>query len=167
MTRYIRTIPNDDLTVKRPSYVYEGRVDCPIYSEYPDGNEIKSVTCSLTSNTNESQLWCPECGECNLWTPLHKSFQGQGVSFATVWQDTDIPNLTTGRVETDPRKFATYLRDRADQESERLGMTVDFQPVDHTDHDVLGVTEEGMDATHDAAVRSGQKDSRGRFVWGG
>lgn len=162
MADYIRQLPNPDLTSHRPQYVYESRVLCPLYT---DDLDDQHVTCALTSNTNESQLWCPECGECSMWTPLHKSFQAQGTNFATVWQDTDTPNLTTGRVETDPKKFATYLRDKAEQDSERLGMVVDYQPVDHTDKDALGVTDEGMDATHDHRVRTGQKDSRGRIIW--
>ncbi len=166
MPDYLRVIPNPDLTFHAPQHVYECKLEagCPIYSRAATDQR---VICQLTSNTNESQLWCEACGEQGEWTPLRKSFQAQGTFFAQVWQDTDTPNLTTGRVETDQRKMATYLRDRSDQESERLGMKVDMQIVDPTDRDALGVTDEGLDATHDHAVRTGQKDSRGRFVWGG
>lgn len=166
MPRYVRITEAPDLTVKRPCYVYESRVDCPLYSEYPEfGDDIKVVTCQLTTNVNESQLWCPDCGECNIWTALFKSFQGQGTNFATIWQDTDTLNLTTGRVETDEKKMAIHLRERSEIDGERLGMKVDYQIVDPTDKDALGVTDEGLDATHDHQVRTGQKDSRGRFVW--
>lgn len=156
---YVRARDVDDLTHHRPQYVYEGK--CPVHST-PD----REVFCQLTSNVNESIIWCDDdCREMQEWTQLRKSFQSQGTAFATVWQDTDTVNLTTGRVETDARKFAQHLRDRSAQESERLGMTVDFQPVDPTDRDALGVTDEGLDATHDRAVADGRKDSRGRFVW--
>lgn len=156
---YVRIQLNDDLTFHRPQHVYEAT--CPMHT-----TADRVVICQLTSNVNESALWCQdECRDAQEWTQLRKCFQAMGTNFATVWQDTDTVNLTTGRVETDARKFATHLRDRAEQDSERLGMVVDYQPVDPTDSDALGVTEEGLDATHDHRVATGQKDSRGRFVF--
>lgn len=180
---YVRIRSADDLTVHRPQYVYEGV--CPVHSikdrygachHGPDcsgtgpdcgpGEYEVRVICQLTSNVNESIIWCDDdCREMQEWTQLRKSFQGQGVRYATVWHDTDTPNLTTGRVETDPRKFATHLREQSEIMGERLGQVVEYEPVDMTDRDALGVTDEGMDATHDAQVRAGVKDSRGRFVW--
>lgn len=160
---YVRARDADNLSFRRPQYVYEAR--CPVWSDTARADS-GMVICQLTSNVNESILWCDDdCRDMQEWTQLRKSFQSQGVSMATVWQDTDTPNLTTGRVETDPRKFATYLRERAEIDSERLGMVVDYQPVDPTDRDALGITDEGLDATHDHQVATGQKDSRGRFVF--
>ena len=156
---YVRQRDADNLTHHRPQYVYEAT--CPIHSD-PD----YQVICSLTSNTNESIIWCDDdCRELQEWTQLKKSWQSQGVVMATVWQDTDTINLSTGRVETDPRKFATHLREQSEIMGERLGMNVDYQPCDMTDRDALGVTDEGLDATHDQAVKDGRKDSRGRFVF--
>lgn len=157
---YIRTLPNPDLTIKRPQHVYEASDECPIY-----GETRGRVICQLTSNINESGIWCEECGEHGIWTRLLKSFQSQGVRFARVWHDTGTPNLSTGQVESDPRKFREHLHVASEQMAERLNMPVDYQPCDMTDKDALGVTDEGMDATHDAAVREGRRDSRGRFVW--
>lgn len=158
---YVRIRDARDLSYQRPQYAYEGR--CPVNSD-PDGEF--TVICQVTSNVNESTIWCEdECAVLLQPTQLRKCFQAQGTAFATVWQDTDTPNLTTGRVETDARKMQQYLDQRSDEESERLGMTVDFQMVDPTDKDALGLSDEGLDATHDRQISTGQKDSRGRFVW--
>lgn len=163
---YVRQITAPDHTIHRRSYVYE--IDlrttpggCPIHS-----NPRAKVICQLTTNVNETQLWCRD--DCQIeqeWVALKKAYASMGVAMATVWQHTDIPNLTTGRVETDPKKFATHLREQSEIMGERLGMKVDYQPVDMTDREALGVTDEGMDSTHDIAVKEGRKDSRGRFVW--
>lgn len=156
---YVRAWDDGDLTTKRPQYVYEGR--CPIHS-----TADHEVICQLSSNTNESMLWCEDdCAATQQWTALRKSFQSMGTRFARVWQDTGQVNLATGRVESDPRKFEEHLHVASREAEERLGMAVDYQPTDPTDTDALGVTEEGMDATHDQQVRDGRKDSRGRFVW--
>lgn len=153
---YVRIRQSPDLSFHRPQHVYEGR--CPVHST-PDAE----VVCQLTSNTNESMLWCDDdCRDMHEWTQLRKCWQAMGTMFATVWQDTDIPNLTTGRVETDPKKFARHLADKSKEMEDRLGMPVDYQPCDPSD---TYVSDEGLDATHDRAVADGRKDSRGRFVW--
>lgn len=162
---YVRRIDAPDLTHHRPQHVYETSLTtslsgCPLYST-PNAK----VICQVTSNVRESFIWCDECRESREYTQLKKSYQSQGVSMAQVWHDTDTINLSTGRVESDPRKFKEHLRIKSEEMEERLGIKVDYQPVDLTDKDALGVTDEGMDATHDAAVRDGRKDSRGRFVW--
>ena len=158
---YIRAIDADDLTHHHAQHVYEATTPCPIWSETRDG----PVLCQLTTNINESFIWCEECGHSSQWTQLRKSYQAQGIAFAQVWQDTDTINLTTGRVETDARKFKVKLWEESRKAEERLGMPVCYEPIDLTDRDALGITDEGMDSTHDAAVRDGRKDSRGRFVF--
>lgn len=156
---YVRARDADTLTTRHPQFVYEA--DCPIWSS-PDTR----VICQLTSNTNESLIWCDDdCRDNQEWTALKKCWAAMGTRFARVWHDTDTPNLATGRVETDPRKFREHLHVASREAEERLGMAVDYQPTDPTDRDALGVTDEGMDTTHDQAVRDGRKDSRGRFVW--
>jgi hypothetical protein len=162
---YVRQVNAPDLTHHRPQHVYETDLrltpgGCPIYSSHD-----KKVICQLTTNTRESFIWCRECGQERHYTQLKKSYAAMGIATFQVWQDTDQINLSTGRVETDPRKFREHLHVQSEIASERLGMKVDYQPVDMTDRDALGVTDEGLDATHDAQVKSGQKDSRGRFVW--
>lgn len=162
---YVRRTQDPRLTVKRPQHVYETDLrtspgGCPIYSTLD-----KKVVCQLTTNTNETMLWCQECASAHEYVQLKKAYQEQGVSFPRVWQDIGIPNPTTGQVESDPRKFREHLHVASEQMAERLGMKVDYQPVDLTDRDALGVTDEGMDATHDQAVKDGRKDSRGRFVF--
>lgn len=148
-----------------PTYIYESRVPCPVFAGY-EGHEA-DVRCQLHTNIRESQVSCEECVEAETPVPciLYRSYTAQPFSFPQVWQDTDTPNLTTGRVETDPKKFKQHLADKSKEMEDRLGQRVDYQPVDPTDRDALGVTDEGMDATHDHQVRTGQKDSRGRFVW--
>lgn len=163
---YVRAISSPDHTIKRPTHVYETDLrltpaGCPVYSD-----PTRKVVCQLHTNVNETHIWCQDdCKDLREWVQMRKSYQSMGVVMATVWQDTDIPNLSTGRVETDPRKFAAHLRQKSAEMEERLGHKVDFQPVDMTDKDALGVTDEGMDATHDRAVAEGRKDSRGRFVF--
>lgn len=160
---YVRPFSARDLTHHHPQYVYEGQ--CPVNSDPDDPDSPFVVICQLTSNTNEAGLWCTD--ECTQLDPEHvpllrKSYQSQGTRFAAVWQDCDRLNLTTGRVETDPRKFARHLADKSKEMEDRLGMPVDFQPCDPSD---TYVSDEGLDATHDRAVQEGRKDSRGRFVW--
>lgn len=162
---YVRRMEDPKSTTRRPQHVYEtdlrtSPAGCPLYGE-PD----HKVICQLTTNINESTIWCQECSAAREYTQMKKSYQEQGVRMATVWQDTGQINLTTGRVESDPRKFKQHLAEQSEIMGERLGMKVDYQPVDMTDKAALGVTDEGMDATHDHQVRTGQKDSRGRFVF--
>ena len=157
---YVRQVDADDLSHHRPQHVYEAIQPCPLY-----GRDDGDVVCQMTSNVNESFLWCEECGESGSWTQLRKSFQSQGIAFAQVWQASDTPNLSTGKIESDPRKFKEHLYAAGQEMAERIGMPVNYEPVDMTDRDALGVTDEGMDATHDRAVAEGRKDSRGRFVF--
>ncbi len=163
---FVRRIDDHRLTTRRPQHVYEldlrlTPAGCPIYS-----TPTAKVICQLTTNVRETTLWCPDdCKAESAWVQMRKAWQDMGVNAATVWHDTGQVNMTTGRVETDARKFAAHLREQSEIMGERLGMKVDYQPVDMTDKDSLGVTDEGLDATHDAAVREGRKDSRGRFVW--
>lgn len=163
---YVRMIEAPGTTTRRPQHVYETDLrttptGCPAHS-----SPIRKVICQLITNVNESSLWCPDaCKEMHEWTHLKKAYASMGIFHAQIWQDCDIPNLTTGRVETDPRKFATHLHEQSEIMSERLNMKVDYQPTDPTDRDALGITDEGMDATHDRAVKEGRKDSRGRFVF--
>jgi hypothetical protein len=160
---YVHIRASRDLTTKRPQFVYEA--ECPVHTT-PGAR----VVCQLTTNTNETGLWCSMntddeglCSEQSLWTRLKKSYASMGTRFATVWQDTGQVNMTTGRVESDPKKFAQHLRDKSRIMEERLGMPVDFQPCDPSDTRID--SDEGLDSQHDRAVRDGRKDSRGRFVW--
>ena len=163
---YVRRMDAPGLSAKRPQFVYE--VDlrvapggCPVHS-----TPSAKVICQLTSNIRENTLWCADdCKAAREWTQLKKSFQEQGVTFPRVWQDIGLPNPATGKVESDPRKFREHLHVASEEMGERLNMVVDYQPIDLNDRDSLGVTDEGLDATHDHRVRTGQKDSRGRFVF--
>ncbi len=162
---YVRRTEAPGTTIRRPQHVYETDLrttpgGCPVHSDL-----TRKVICQVVSNVRESFLWCDDCRGAHEYTQLRKSYQEQGVAMASVWQDTDTINLSTGRVETDRKKFAAHLRHQSEIMGERLGMKVDYQPCDMTDKASLGVTDEGMDATHNVAVREGRKDSRGRFVW--
>ena len=162
---YVRRVTSPGTTTKRPQHVYETDLrttpgGCPIFSDL-----TRKVICEVTTNVRESFIWCAECQQTRTYTQLRKSYQAQGVAFPRVWQDIGLPNPATGKVESDPKKFREHLRVASEEMSERLGTRVDYQPVDLTDRDALGVTDEGLDATHDHQVRTGQKDSRGRFVF--
>lgn len=158
----VRVREHADTSHHHPIYVYESRVPCPIYASF-DGNPA-DIRCQVVSNIRESGIWCDECGEAETPDPclLMRSFTAAPFTPATVWHDTDTPNMTTGRVESDPKKFARHLAEQSEIMAERLGMPVDYQPCDPAD---TYVSDEGLDATHDRAVSEGRKDSRGRFVW--
>lgn len=162
---YVRRREAPGTTIRRPQHVYETDLrttpgGCPLHSD-----ATRKVVCQVVSNVRESSIWCDDCRGSHEYTQLRKSYQEMGVSFPQMWQDTDTINLSTGRVETDPRKFAQHLAVQSEIMSERLNMKVDYQPCDMTDRASLGVTDEGLDATHDHRVAIGQKDSRGRFVF--
>lgn len=161
----VRVRDHENLSRHHPQYVYESRVPCPVYAGWE--GQPADIRCQVNSNIREAGIWCDECAEAEVESPCYllRSYTAAPFSFPQVWQDTDQINMTTGRVETDPKKFKQHLADKSKEMEDRLGQRVDYQPVDPTDKAALGVTDEGLDATHDHQVRTGQKDSRGRFVW--
>lgn len=73
-------------------------------------------------------------------------------------------NAAVGKPISSHRQFRDELARKSDQESERLNMTVNLQPVDLADKESLGVTDEGLQETHDHAVRTGQREPTPRLI---
>lgn len=65
---------------------------------------------------------------------------------------------------TTPRSYARYLREQSDLATERTGIPHDFQPVDLRDPRVAPEDDAGLKEQHDAQIKRGEKESKGRFV---
>lgn len=135
-------------------YEYKSKSPCPMFD---DGRH-----CLMESEFRESQLWCNmECHEEQLWTPMVRHYAS--TNFGRVMHEHQ--NVAVGKPISDMRQFKDELARASDRESERMGFTVDYQPADLTDTTTLNVTDEGLDSTHDQAIKDGRKESKGRFVW--
>lgn len=82
--------------------------------------------------------WPPGNGTCgcmnSLWVRCYDS-----VGFKRVMQEHF--NHSTGTPISDERQFGHKLRELSDKAEDRLGIPHDYQPVDLTDKDSLGVTD--------------------------
>lgn len=138
-----------------PTYEYKSIPPCP---HYTDGRH-----CLLTSPLRETTLWCEfeECHDTQTWTQMKRVYTS--VQFGRVMHE--HMNVAVGKPISDMRQFKDELARSSDRESERMGFTVNYQPADLTDDKALKVNEDGMDATHDEKVRTGERESKGRFVW--
>lgn len=68
-------------------------------------------------------------------------------------------NTAVGSVVSNDAEFKSELSRWSDERSEYNGFPVNFQPIDHREaKEHLGVTDEGMDSTYDARVRSGERE---------
>ena len=76
-------------------------------------------------------------------------------------------NSSTGQYVNTRRELDEQNRIASAQRTERLGLETNFVAHDIRDLDPasMGVTDEGMDTTHDAQVAAGVKESKGRFVF--
>lgn len=141
----------DESTVKKPQFEYQSRVPCPLADD---------TICCLISNIRESQLWCPMCSAEHIFTALYRVFTG--AHFNRPWPE--HVSFTTGQVVRGEQHLREQLKRASGENSERLGMNVDLQPVPLSEIKSTS-TDEGMAATHDRQVKEGSKDSRGRFVF--
>lgn len=78
---------------------------------------------------------CPTC-DAQSW--------GRVFSFSTTRMVHDHYNLTLGRGVSGERDFKEGLKQKSDEMSQRLGMSVDYKPVDLNDRQALGVSDEGL-----------------------
>ena len=103
---------------------------------------------------------CPICAEAlrRIWSPFR---------VATPF-DPHF-NLSTGQYVNTKRELDEQNRIASAERTQRLGLDTNFVAHDVRDLDAasMGVTEEGMNTTHDAQVAAGVKESKGKFVWGG
>lgn len=161
---YVRQYDHPDLTHLHPQQVHESMTPCPVYTR--GGPDPRRVICQQISNINETTLFCTDdCRSTGAWTQMKKSYQSMGTSFGRVWHNPGTPHLATGKPVSGMKDLKEQLHVASEEMGERLGMAVNYEPVDLSEKEALGVTEEGMDSTHDMAVKQGRKDSRGRFVF--
>lgn len=92
--------------------------------------------------------WCTRCG----YMPLVRVW---GFSFPKVMHE--HMNSSIGKVISDPQQFRRELARKSEEDSERRGFKVDYQPVD-MDPVSLGVTDEGMSTTRDLEIKTGKRD---------
>lgn len=127
--------------------------------------DYKCRLCGFTdeSHIRESLIWsCPYCSEPGEPVPLYRSYSA-APNMPRVWHG-HMCN-TTGQWITDRKQFREALHVASEEATQRLGMEHRFIEVDPSDRDSLGVTDQGLDATHDAHVKLGIKQSKGQFVF--
>lgn len=66
-------------------------------------------------------------------------------------------NNTVGKPISDMRQFRNELSRMGDEYSERNGIETNYQPVDMSDRDALGVTDAGLDETRRRMHAEGKK----------
>lgn len=54
-------------------------------------------------------------------------------------------NMAVGKPISNMRQFKTELDRKSEKDAERLGIPVNYQPVDWMDKETLGVTDEGLE----------------------
>lgn len=141
--------------------------NAPVYL-YGKGDNCE---CLVELPIRESYLWCPICGAEGIRSQLKRVYIPQ--TNQTMWHG--HWNLATGQYETDRKKMEQHGRAHADKQSEELGIAHGFERVDYSElaqerankgSDKHGNTVEAARvATHDRKVASGEKESRGKFVW--
>lgn len=135
--------------------------------------DYRCIGCGLLaeSHTREAQIWhCPRCSymvesgrdDGERLVPLRRTY-ATSPSIWRVWHGHH--NITTGQWVSDRKQIREQLHIASEEVSERMNLEHRFIEVDANDKDHLGVTDEGLDATHDRHVELGWKESKGRFVF--
>jgi len=106
------------------------------------------------------QFRCHVCGTTSMQNdrdphpcPVCRSMPRRVWSFNTQASMPDHFNHSVGQYVGNKREFFDALKRQSDESSERLGMTVDLQPLstaDMAEAAAHGVTEEGLDDTRRA-----------------
>ena len=118
------------------------------------------ITVVLPSERRDNLVGRP-CSECDKplrrrWTPFRVAAPFE-----------EHFNLGTGTFVSSKRQLDEQNRIASVERTERLGLETNF--VAHDIRDLtpsdMGVTEEGLNTTHDAHVAAGVKESKGRFVF--
>lgn len=67
-------------------------------------------------------------------------------------------NNSVGKYVSNESKLRDEFKRLSETATARTGIPHNYVPVDPMDKETLGVTDEGLDATHDDMVRRGEKD---------
>lgn len=98
---------------------------------------------------------------------------GCGGTYRRVWRGVRIstyrnvvkdPRTGHDREVTSEREFAKILREQSTRATEYTGIVHDIQPIDLHDPSVAPHSDEGIKSQHDAMVKSGRIESKGKFV---
>ena len=72
-------------------------------------------------------------------------------------------NASLGTYVRNRHDYADGLAEASEKASQRAGRDISYGPVDLRDREALGVTDEGLDATHRREVATGQRDVTKHF----
>lgn len=117
--------------------------------------------CVVELPVNESRLFCPNALAEGFYCQMKKNYQGN-VQFKRMWPEHH--NIAAGEVIREEKQLKESFKRQSAEMSERMNFDVDYQIADPTDTKTLGVTDEGLDATHNRKVKSGEIESKGTFV---
>jgi hypothetical protein len=84
----------------------------------------------------------------------------QVISFGIIASMPEHWNPSTGNYTTSAAQFRSDLSRASDEATARTGMPHNFQPIDPYDATATGVTGDGLDATYDHQVKTGQRDPK-------
>jgi hypothetical protein len=88
----------------------------------------------------------------------------RGVRISTYRNVVKDPRTGQDREVTSEREFQKILRDQSTRATDYTGIPHDYQPVDLHDPSVAPSSDQGIKSQHDAMVKSGEIESKGKFV---
>jgi hypothetical protein len=153
----------------RDEYLEQLDIEVPRAANQPHFTYGRGSNCDHTIDLpiREQTVWCPLCRlEDRELSQLRRVFHSPSVRAVMH----EHHNLTTGQVESDHRKFATHLSDAAKRHEDRLGFPAKYEPTHpvelRREMERMGKdTELGLPATHDRQIATGEKESKGKFVY--
>lgn len=77
-------------------------------------------------------------------------------SFSARMSMPDHYNNATGQYARNERHLKDQFKEMSDIATARNGVPHNFVPIDPHDKETLGITDEGLDSTYDANVKSGK-----------
>lgn len=124
-------------------------------------NNPDCLGCVVETTVNEQRIWCPNAAAEHRSCQMKKNYRS--VQITAMWHEQWNPSA--GRVIGSKKQLEEHFKVQSDVYSERLNMDVNLQIADTNDTKTLGITEKGLDSTHDAKVRDGIRESKGKFVF--
>lgn len=118
---------------------------------------------------------CPACGDFELFQPITATtrvtycprcghFSRKVLAPPAI--KTSMPehfNAALGSYVSSEAEYRDGLKEASEKASQRAGYDMNFTPVDLHDRAALGVTDEGLDATHRRRVAQGREDVTKHF----
>jgi putative FmdB family regulatory protein len=113
--------------------------------------EYKCADCRVLEALHRplGQTASPNCRNCGVAMKRKFSFALRPILH-------EHYNPSVGQVVSSHRQHKALLREKSDEMAERLGMDVNYQPIDP--REAPGVTEEGLEATNRRRVNEGRDE---------